>query len=189
VCSIRRRVATWKSWVDRFGFFSDEVAIFPEDGRLDPRSGVIFETDTSRSPVRYEEAWIPQPWDHGLVAHLTLRPLRGPDRALAVLLLTGRHAGYVERATGANRRSLRARLARAGGDLGRMRRILACEASYAIRPRAGAPFRIRHSNLPFREGRALDVPRLSRRILERRRILPARRAGAAWRIESWLVKR
>jgi hypothetical protein len=47
---------------------------------------------------------------------------------------------------------------------------------------------IRHSNLPFREGLALDVSVMDRRILDRRNTLPARRDGAVWRVESWFVK-
>ena len=49
---------------------------FPDDGRVEPRGGVIYEYDTPSSPLRYEEAWVQQPWDHGLVAHLTLRDER-----------------------------------------------------------------------------------------------------------------
>jgi hypothetical protein len=47
---------------------------------------------------------------------------------------------------------------------------------------------IRHSNLPFREGRVLDVPVMDRRILDRQKTLPAQRDGAVWRVESWFVK-
>jgi hypothetical protein len=188
VCTIRNRRARWLSDGASFGFFCDDVAIFPEDGRLDPRGRVIFETETSQSPVRYEEAWVQQPYDHGLVAHLSLRSRASPGRVLAVLLVTGRHAGFVERGTGDPERSLEARLA-AAPDVARMRRILDCEASYAVRGRAGTPFRIRHSNLPFREGRVLDVPPLSPRRLARDGELPARRAGAFWRVESWFVQR
>jgi hypothetical protein len=95
----------------------------------------------------------------------------------------------VERATSDNRESLGAQLARADGDLARMRQILACEASYAIRARAGAPYIIRYSSLPFREGLELDVPDLSRRTLERTERLPSRRGGATWHVESWLTRR
>jgi hypothetical protein len=34
----------------------------------------------------------------------------------------------------------------------------------------------------------LDVPQMNRRILERRKMLPARRDGAVWRVESWSVR-
>jgi hypothetical protein len=189
VCTIEHRVATWKSWGDRFGFFCDDVAIFPDDGRLDPRGSVIYEYETEKSPVRYEEAWVQQPWDHGLVAHLTLRDERSPDEPLAVLLVAGRYAGYLERSTGESGESLEAQLARARGDLARARTILACEASYAVRPGTNAPYVVRHSNLPFREGRKLDVPRMSRRVLERTRSLTAERRGARWQVESWFIGR
>jgi len=186
-CTIENGVATWTSWGDRFGFYCDDVAIFPDDGRLEPAGGTIYEYETSKSPVGYEEAWVQQPYDHGLVAHLTLCDEADPERPLGVLVVTGRHAGFVERSTSGNQMTLEARLAAAGGNCDRMREILDCEASYAIRQRAGAPYLIRHSNLPFREGRALDVPVMNRRILERRKTLPTRRNGACWRVESWWV--
>ncbi len=189
VCTIEDRVATWNSWGDRFGFFCDEVDIFPDDGLLEPKSGTIFETETENSRVAYEEAWVQQPYDHGLIAHLTLRSTTDPDRAKGVLLVTGRYAAYVESGTSANQTSLQTQLEGVDGDLGRMRQILDCEASYAIRQRAGAPFVIRHSCLPFREGQELDVPTMNRRILERETTLPARHDGAFWQVESWLVKR
>ena len=31
----------------------------------------------------YEEAWVQQPYDHGLIAYLTLRSTKRPDDALA----------------------------------------------------------------------------------------------------------
>jgi len=186
-CTVANGVATWTSWGDRFGFYCDDVASFPDDGRLDPRGGVLYEYDTPNSAVHYEEAWVQQPYDHGLVAHLTLRDAR--DRLLGVLVVTGRYAGFVERSTSENRTSLEAQLAAVGADRDRMREILACEASYAVRPRAGAPYVIEHSNLPFREGRELDVPVMNVRILEGRTTLPARREGAVWHVESWFVKR
>jgi len=188
ICSIENHVATWKGWIDRFGFFCDDVAIFPDDGRLDLRGGTIYEVETSKSAVRYEEAWVQQPYDHGLVAHLTLCDQSNPDRPLGVLVVTGRYAGFVERSTGENQTTLEAQLGAAAGDCDRMREILDCEASYAVRSRAGAPFVIRHSNLPFRERCELDVPAMSPRILARRETLPARRDGAFWRVESWFVK-
>ncbi len=189
VCRIENRLATWNSWADRFGFWCDEADIFPDDGCLEPRRGTIFETETENSGVKYEEAWVLQPYDQGIVAHLTLRPLADPAAVLGVLLVTGRYAGYVERSTSANQASLQAQLGAANGDLARMRQILDCEASYAVRERVGAPFVIRHSCLPFREGRELDVPVMSRPILERETSLRARRDDAAWRVESWLIKR
>jgi hypothetical protein len=139
--------------------------------------------------VRYEEAWVRQPYDQGLVAHLTLCDERHSDRQLGVLVVTGRYAGFVEKSTSQNRATLEAQLEQAAGDRDRMLDILGCEASYAVRPRATAPYTIRHSNLPFREGRELDVPLMDRRILERSKTLPARRKGAIWRVESWFVKR
>ena len=78
-CVIENQVATWTSWGDRFGFYCNDVAIFPDDGRLDPKSGTIYEYDTPKSEVRYEEAWVQQPYDHGLVAHLTLCDEDQPD--------------------------------------------------------------------------------------------------------------
>jgi len=123
------------------------------------------------------------------VAHLTLRDDASPDEVLGVLLVTGRYAGWVERATSDNRESLGAQLARAGGDVARLRRILACEASYAIRNDDGDPYVIRHSSFPFRESRALDVPTLDPRALERTDRLPSRREGATWCVESWFVQR
>jgi len=185
-CTIEKGVATWASWGDRFGFYCDDVASFPDDGRVEPRGGVVYEYDTPKSAVRYEEAWVQQPYDHGLVAHLTLRDAR--DRLLGVLVVTGRYAGFVERSTSENRTSLEAQLAVAGADRERMREILACEASYAVRPRAGAPYLIRCSNYPFLEGRELDVPLMNPRTLDRHETLPARREGAAWHVESWFVK-
>jgi hypothetical protein len=188
LCTIEKDIATWRSAGDRFGFYCDDVAIFPDDGRLDLVGGTIYEFETSKSALRYEEAWVQQPFDHGLVAHLTLCDEDDLDRPLGVLVVTGRYAGFVERSTSENRTTLEAQLAAAGGDLGRMREILDCEASYAVRPRAGAPYVIRHSNFSFREGCALDVPVMDRRILDRRNTLPARRDGAVWRVESWFVK-
>ncbi len=198
-CTIENGIATWTSFGDRFGFYCDDVAIFPDDGRVELEGGTIYEVETEKSAVRYEEAWVQQPYDHGLVAHLTLCAESNPDRPLGVLVVTGRYAGFVERSTGENRTSLEAQLNRTGmtgvagasatcGDLERMREILDCEASYAVRPRAGAAYVIRHSNLPFREGRELDVPAMNRRILDRRKTLPARRDGAFWQVESWFVK-
>jgi hypothetical protein len=189
ICTIEDGVAHWDSEGDRFGFFCDEVAMFPDDGRLAPRRGVLLETQTEASPVAYEEAWVQQPWDHGLVANLTLREAGPAGEVLGVLLVTGRHAGFVERAACDSRRSLQAQLEFVAPDLPAMRCILDCEASYAIRPRIGEPFRIRHSNLPFREGRELEVPTLSPRRLTRRRELPSRRPGTIWRVESWFVQR
>ena len=139
-------------------------------------------------PSKIEEAWVQQPYDHGLVARLTLCDDRNPDRALGVLVVCGRYAGFVERSTSENRMTLEAQLGAAVGDLERMREILDCEASYAVRPRAGTPYVIRHSNLPFREGRVLDVPVMDRRILDRQKTLPAQRDGAVWRVESGFVK-
>jgi hypothetical protein len=189
VCSIELGVATWSSWGDRFGFYCDDVAMFPDDGRVEPRNGVIFEYETSKSQVRYEEAWVQQPYDHGLVAHLSLVAERNPEELLGVLVVAGRHAGFVERATSSNATTLEAQLAAAGEDVGRMREVLGCEASYAVRARAGLPYVIRHSNLPFCEGCELDVPPMSRRTLARESRLPARRPGTSWRVESWLVVR
>ncbi len=188
-CTIENDVATWTSWGDRFGFYCNDVAMFPDDGRLDPQAGVIYEYDTHKSPMRYEEAWIRQPYDHGLVAHLTLVDECDSDRQLGVLVVTGRYAGFVEKSTSQNRTTLEAQLETAAGDRDRILDILDCEASYAVRARAGAPFTIRHSNFPFREGRELDVPSMDRRILDRSGTLPSRRAGAVWRVESWFVKR
>ena len=188
VCEIRERVATWHSASPRFGFFCDSVAMFPEDGRLEPRGSVLYEVQTQQSPVAYEEAWVQQPYDHGLIAHLSLWEDREPETPRAVLLVTGRYAGYVERSTSTSELTLESQLAEVGGDTARMREILACEASYAIRARAGAPFSIRHSTLPFREGEELLVPKLSRRVLERRDWLPGPREGTRWRVESWWVK-
>ena len=189
ICTIENNVATWKGWNDRFGFFCEDVAIFPEDGRLEPKGNLIYEYETAKSPVPYEEAWVQQPYDHGLIAHLTLHAEPRTDEVLAVLLVVGRYAGYVEKSTSENHLSLEAQLKEAAGDLDRMRRILDCEASYAIRPRAGAPYIVRHSNFPFREGRALDVPRMDRRIVERTRNLPSVRNSAWWQVESWFIRR
>ena len=152
-------------------------------------SKACYEFDTEKSAVHYEEAWVQQPYDHGLVAHLTLCPEDDMARPLGVLVVTGRYAGFVESSTSENRAALEAQLGAAGEDRDKMRDILGCEASYAVRPRAGMPYSIRHSNFPFREGRELDVPVMTRRILERRDVLPARRAGAVWRVESWFVTR
>jgi hypothetical protein len=187
-CTIEDGVATWTSWSDRFGFYCDDVEIFPDDGRLEQRGRTIYEYETNKSPVAYEEAWVRQPYDHGLVAHLTLCEESNPDQSLGVLVVTGRYAGFVERSTSENLQTLETQLAGAAGNCERLRAILDCEASYAIRPRVGAPYRIRHSNLPFREGCELDVPPMDRRILDRTNSLPARRDGAVWRVESWFVK-
>jgi hypothetical protein len=189
VCTIENSVATWNSWSDRFGFFCDDVAIFPDDGRLEPKGNVIYEYQTPTSPVVYEEAWVQQPYDHGLIAYLTLRSVKHPDDALAALVVVGRYAGYIEKSTSDNRLSLEARLKGAAGDLEAMRGALDCEASYAIRPRAGAPYVVRHSNFPFREGEALDVPRMSRQILARTGSLPSQREGSRWQVESWRIHR
>jgi hypothetical protein len=188
-CVIDGGVATWTSWGDRFGFHCDDVATFPDDGRIDPRGRTLYEYDTDSSPVRYEEAWVRQPFDRGLVAHLTLCDAENLDRPLAALVVVGRYAGFVERSTSDGSASLESQLSACRGDRGRMIEILGCEASYAVRPRVGAGYTIRHSNLPFREGRELDVPIMNRRILERRETLPARRAESVWRVESWFVSR
>ena len=188
VCEIRDHVATWHSASPHFGFFCDSVSMFPEDGHLEPRGSVLYEVQTQQSPVAYEEAWVQQPYDHGLIAHLSLREDRAPEMPRAVLLLTGRHAGYVERSTSTSESTLESQLAEVEGDTSRMREILACEASYAIRARAGAPFVIRHSTLPFREGEELAVPSLGRRVFERHEWLPGPREGTRWRVESWWVK-
>ena len=187
ICTIENDVATWASWGDRFGFYCDDVAIFPDDGRLDLRQGTVYEYETKKSEFRYEEAWVQQPYDHGLVAHLTLCDEADPDRALGVLVVTGRYAGFVERVTRENENTLETQLKAAGDDCNEMRKILDCEASYAIRASASSAYVIRHSNLPFREGHELDVPRMDRRILEGRKTLLARRDGAVWHVESWFV--
>jgi len=207
VCTVKNDVATWASFGDRFGFYCDDVAVFPDDGRLDPLENIIYEYDTPKSNFRYKEAWVKQPYDHGLIAHLTLCEEHQPERELATLVVTGRYAGFVESATNTdtndntnnnannntnnnannNESTLEEQLAAAENDLSRMRSILNCEASYAIRTRADTPYIIRHSTLPFREGNALDVPVMNRRILERGRMLPASRVGAIWRVESWFV--
>jgi hypothetical protein len=189
ICSIEDHVATWKGWIDRFGFFSDDVAIFPEDGRLEPKGNVIYEYETPKSSVPYEEAWVQQPCDDGLVAHLTLHADSDPNEVLAVLLVVDRYAGYVEKSTSANRSSLETQLKEAAGDLEHMRQILDCEASYAIRPSDAAAYVVRHSNFPFREGGELDVPQMDREILERNQKLPSVRERAWWQVESWFIRR
>jgi len=187
VCTIEASVATWQSASDRFGFFSDETSFFPDDGRLERRSGILIETETASSPVPYEEAWVQQPFDHGLTIHLTLRESDEAQRVLGVLLIAGRYAGWVESRTAAAHVSLETQLEGCRGDTAQMRRILACEASYAIRERADAPFVVRHSALPFREGEVLEVPRFDRRRLDRRSRLPASRTGTEWCVEAWHV--
>ncbi len=187
ICTIEDRVATWRGWIDRFGFFCDAVSVFPEDGRLDPKGDVIYEYETPKSRVPYEEAWVMQPDDDGLIAHLSLRSEADEDDILAQLLVTGCYAGYCEKSTSGNQASLESQLDRAAGDVERMRQILDCEASYATSERPGSPFVIRHSNLPFREGRELDVPRMDSDILEQRAKLPSRRDDAFWHVESWFI--
>jgi hypothetical protein len=51
--------------------------------RLEPKGNLIYEYQTPTSPVVYEEAWVQQPYDHGLIAYLTLRSTKRPDDALA----------------------------------------------------------------------------------------------------------
>ncbi len=187
VCSVTNDVATWSSCGDRFGFYCNDVAGFPDDGRLEPRGNIIYEYDTPKSEFPYKEAWVQQPYDHGLIAHLKLCEERNPASELATLVVTGRYAGYVERVTSDNESTLEDQVAAAGDDLQRMRDILNCEASYAIRTRSESPYLIRHSTLPFREADVLDVPVMNRRILEERKLLPSSREGAVWRVESWFV--
>jgi len=188
ICTIENDVATWSGWGGRFGFSCEDVAVFPDDGRLEPRGNVIYEFETAKSPVQYEEAWIQQPGADGLIAHLTLRADARPDEVLAVLLLVGRHAGYVEKSTSDSRLSLEVQLNQVAGDIERMREILDCEASYAISSREGAPYVIRHSNLPFREGSELDVPPIDRERLEQDPSLPSTHRSAHWRVESCSVR-
>ncbi len=188
ICTIENNVATWKGWSDRFGFFCDDVAIFPDDGRLEPKGNVIFEYETAKSSFPYEEAWVQQPDDDGLVACLTLRDDSNPNEVLAALVVAGRYAGYCEKSTSDNHLSLEAQLKEAAGDLERMRQILDCEASYAISPRDGAPYVVRHSNLPFREGLELDVPQMDRKILEQDQNLPSKRETASWQVASWSIQ-
>ncbi len=187
ICVVENNVATWKGWSDRFGFFSEDTAIFPEDGRLDPKGNVIYEYETPKSSVPYEEAWVQQPNDDGLIAHLTLRDESKPNKVLAALLVTGRYAGYCEKSTSDNHLSLEAQLKEAAGGLNRMRAILECEACYAISPNAGGSYIVRHSNFPFREGKELDVPRMDPQILESSERLPSQRANAWWQVESWFI--
>ncbi len=188
ICSVENNVATWKGWSDRFGFFCDDVSIFPDDGRLDPKDNVIYEYETPKSSFPYEEAWVQQPDDDGLVAHLTLRDDSNPSEVLAALLVTGRYAGYCEKSTSDNQLSLEDQLKEATGDLERMRAILDCEACYAISPGESASYIVRHSNFPFREGKELDVPRMSPQILESSERLPSQRANAWWQLESWFIQ-
>jgi hypothetical protein len=188
ICSVENNVATWHGWSDRFGFFSDEMSIFPDDGRLDPKGNVIYEYETPKSSIPYEEAWVQQPGDDGLIAHLTLRDESNPSDVLAALLVTGRYAGYCEKSTSDNRLSLEAQLKEAPGDLERMRAILACEACYAISPSAGDPYVVRHSNFPFREGTELDVPQMDPQILQSDQTLPSKRNSTHWRVESWFIQ-
>jgi hypothetical protein len=187
ICTVEDSVATWNGWSDRFGFFSDGMLVFPDDGRLDPKDDVIYEYETPKSSVPYEEAWVLQPGDDGLIASLSLRDEQNPDEVLAGLLVTGRYAGYVEKSTSDNRLSLEAQLKEAAGDVERMRAILDCEASYAISEQVGAPYIVRHSNLPFREGKALEVPGLVPKALENTRKLPSQRERAYWQVESWFI--
>jgi hypothetical protein len=186
-CSINNDVAIWSSFGDRFGFYCNDVAIFPDDGRLEPRGEIIYEYDTPKSDFRYEEAWVQQPGDEGLIAHLTLCEEGNPACELATLVLTGRYAGYVERVTSQDESTLETQVAAAGNDLEKIRNILNCEASYAIAPHAAAPYVIRHSTLPFREGEVLDLPVMDQKVLEEREILPSNREGAVWRVESWFM--
>lgn len=188
ICNIENNVATWNSWGDRFGFSCDDMAVFPDDGRLELKGNVIYEYETAKSPVSYEEAWVQQPGADGLIAHLTLRAELDPDEVLAVLLVVGRYAAYVEKSTTENLLSLEAQLKGAEDNLQHMREILDCEASYAIRPGDGAPYSVRHSNLPFREGTELDVPQMDSQILERNRNLPSKRKSAQWQVESWSIQ-
>jgi len=188
ICSVENNVATWHGWNDRFGFFCDEMSIFPDDGRLDPKGNVIYEYETPKSSVPYEEAWVQQPGDDGLIAHLTLRDESNSNDVLAALLVTGRYAGYCEKSTSDNRLSLEAQLKEAAGDLDRMRAILDCEACYAISAGAGDPYVIRHSNFPFREGKELDAPRMDPTILESSERLPSQRANTWWQVESWFIQ-
>jgi hypothetical protein len=188
ICSIENNVATWKGWNDRFGFFCDDVSIFPDDGRLDPKGNVIYEYETPKSSVPYEEAWVQQPRGDGLVAHLTLRADADPKEVLAALLVVDGYAGYCEKSTTENRASLETLLKEAAGDLGRMREILASESSYAIREHADTPFIVRHSNFPFREGTELDVPKMDAKTLEGTDMLPSQRANHTWYVESWFTR-
>lgn len=188
ICVIEDNVATWNSWGDRFGFSCESMSIFPDDGRLEPNGNVIYEYETAKSPVPYEEAWVQQPDADGLIAHLTLHAELHPDEVLSVLLVVGRYASYVEKSTSDNHLSLEAQLKEAAGDLERMRQILDCEASYAFSPRNGAPYVVRRSNLPFREGAELDVPQMNRQILEHNQNLPSKRKSADWRVESWSIQ-
>jgi hypothetical protein len=116
-----------------------------------------------------------------------MRDVSNPSDVLAALLVTGRYAGYCEKSTSDNRLSLEAQLKEAAGDLERMRAILDCEACYAVSPSEGAPYVVRHSNFPFREGAELDVPQMDAQILERDETLPSKRESAHWRVESWFV--
>ena len=189
ICSIEDNVATWNSWGDRFGFSCDDMAIFPDDGRLELKGNVIFEYETAKSPVPYEEAWVQQPNANGLIAHLTLRADLQPDEIHAVLLVVGRYAAYIEKSTSDNLLSLETQLKGAAENVERMRAILDCEASYAISSGDGAPYTVRHSNLPFREGAEMDVPQMSPSILENTRSLPSKRESATWQVESWSIQR
>jgi hypothetical protein len=188
ICSVENNVATWHGWNDRFGFFCDEMTVFPDDGRLDPKGHIIYEYETPKSSVPYEEAWVQQPGDDGLIAHLTLRDESNPSDVLAALLVTGRYAGYCEKSTSDNQLSLEAQLKEAAGHLERMRAILDCEACYAISSSEGDPYVVRHSNLPFREGAELDVPQMDPQILEHNPILPSKRESAHWQVESWFIQ-
>jgi hypothetical protein len=189
ICSIENNVATWNSWGDRFGFSSEDMALFPDDGRLELKGNVIHEYATAKSPVPYEEAWVKQPGANGLIAHLTLRAEPNRDDVLAVLLVTGRYASYVEQSTTDSYLSLETQVSGAEGSLERMRQILDCEASYAVSTGGGAPYIVRHSNLPFREGTELDVPQMDAQILEQTQKLPSQRKSAHWRVESWSIQR
>jgi hypothetical protein len=133
VCTIENKVATWASWGGRFGFYCNDVAMFPDDGRLDPKGRILYEYDTIKSPVRYEEAWVQQPYDHGLVAHLTLVDERRLDQVFGVLVVTGRYAGFVETSTSESGATLDEQLDEIGGAPARMVKILDCEASFAVR--------------------------------------------------------
>ena len=77
-----------------------------------------------------------QPDDHGLVAHLTLRAQKRPHYVMAVMLVTGHYAGYLERGTSNNELSLEAQLAQVENDQAQMRRILTCEDSQSTGARS-----------------------------------------------------
>ncbi len=149
--------ARWpkESYLFRF----QPVITFPEPGWMEWREDGTCMIERAPSGA-YVEDWRLQPGSQNFGAHL----VRRDARPLTCLYVAGDHAILArDRAVSLPADKTLPELAHeAGYDPKRLRELLDCEFSYARRAKPGGDCVIELSTLPWREGRALDVPPVGR---------------------------